>query len=137
MVQDAAELSEAWYATHAWRAKLGYWGSESLLVIFGAATPVSTAISSDPIFPAVLGGAVVVVTGLRRIFNWQEDWSRFTGVCAVLETERTKFKHGRQPYNKTDQAENEAQLAMKVREIEEAETQGWIVLRKSSSGDSD
>lgn len=132
MVQSATEKSETWYATQAGRAKLGYWSSETLLVVLGAAIPVSIAITDNQVLPAVLGGAVVVVTGLRRIYNWQENWARFSGVRALLETEGTKFKHRREPYDNTDHAENEALLAMKVREIEEAETQGWLVLRKPS-----
>ena len=59
------------------------------------------------ILPAVLGGGVVVVTGLRRVYNWQENWARFSGVCALLETEGAKFKYGREPYNNTDARENE------------------------------
>jgi len=136
MVQSAIEKSQTWYATQAWRAKLGYWSSETLLVVLGAAIPVSIAITNNQVLPAVLGGAVVVVTGLRRIYSWQENWARFSGVSALLETEGAKFKYRREPYNNTDHGENEALLAMKVRELEEAETQGWLVLRKPSGIDS-
>ncbi|MFL6167573.1 MAG: DUF4231 domain-containing protein [Ornithinibacter sp.] len=103
MVESAVEKSRTWYATQAWRAKLGYWSSETLLVVLGAAIPVSIAITDNQVLPAVLGGAIVVVTGLRRIYNWQENWARFSGVCALLETEGAKFTHRREPYNNPDQ----------------------------------
>lgn len=136
MAHSAAERSEAWYATQAYRNKIGYWTSETLLLVLGAAVPVSTAVTDSRVVPAVLGGGVVVVTGLRRIYNWQENWARFTGVRALLQTEHARFVHRREPYDAADEAENEAALALRVRDIEEAETQGWLVLRKPSGAGS-
>lgn len=133
MAHSAVERSTAWYSTQAYRNRIGYWTSETLLVVLGAAVPVSTAVTDNRAVPAVLGGGVVVVTGLRRIFNWQENWARFTGAHALLTTEQTRFLHHRPPYDSADAGENEAVLALKVREIEEAETQGWLVLRKPTT----
>lgn len=121
-----AQASLGWYKKHAWWAKAWYRASEVTLVVLGAMVPVSTVITSDPIAPALLGAGVVVVTGLRQVFTWHEDWVRFSAAVVALSAEQVRFANRVPPY---DQPDALAQLAMKVSELESAETRSWTSMQ--------
>lgn len=123
--------SYAWYRDHASRARRLHWTSEVLVLLAGALVPLSTIVTEASIAPASLGAVVVVLTGLRTLFNWHDNWLRFTSACTELRTEEVKLRHRLAPYAGDDAR---ALLALRVREIEAAETQGWMVLRRQSNG---
>jgi hypothetical protein len=63
----------AWYGTYAARARDRYRILEIALLIVGASISVAAlAWPGNGVPAAVLGGIVVVLTGLRQIFHWQE-----------------------------------------------------------------
>jgi Protein of unknown function (DUF4231) len=71
----------------------------------------------------VLGGAVVVLTGLRTVFHWRENWLRFSAACGQLETARQLYAQRTGNYAGSDR---DAALVGEICAIELAETQGWI-----------
>jgi Protein of unknown function (DUF4231) len=124
-----ADDSFEWYRKYAQQARHGYYVSETLLLITAALVPVSTVVTHRSWVTAVLGALVVVLTGVRRIYNWQEDWIRFTDACARLKTERQLFAHHIEPYDGPDA---EALLIRTVRRIETEETSSWKSTRDSA-----
>jgi hypothetical protein len=132
--QSAVEVlnkSVDYYKQQASRAKILYFGSESGLLVVAAAIPVTAAFTSSRVVPAVLGGVVVVLTGLRRVFQWRENWLRFSAACGQLETARQLYAQRTDKYADNDR---DACLVREVCEIETAETQGWIRTRTPSEG---
>src|SRR4051794_31344393 len=73
-----ANDSYGWYKDRAAHARAAYKVSETALLIVSAAIPTSAAIfPDDVIVPALLGGVVVVLAGLRAVYHWQDNFLRF------------------------------------------------------------
>jgi len=120
-----ADGSYGWYREHAIRSRKMYKTNETLLLLMAAAIPVSAAIlPSNAIVPAILGALVVVMTGARTIFHWQENYVRFSHARESVEAERRLYKTGSVPYN--DPSTRDMVLAAKVTAIEHEEMAGWI-----------
>ena len=120
-----ADASYDWYRTHATKARLLYKGSESALLVMAAAIPVTAAVSpGDAVAPAVLGGLVVVLTGLRTVFHWQENYLRFSAAREAVDHQRRLYLTGSVPYD--DATRRDQVLVARVSEIEQVETGQWI-----------
>jgi hypothetical protein len=120
------ETQYAWYRGHARSAGMYYKGLEIAVLVAAALIPVS-AVVTDRWVTALLGAVVVVLTGLRSIFTWQENWLRFTEAWQQLQFARTRYVHGLPPYD--DPATRDATLVQRVQEIQRSETKGWLSLR--------
>ena len=120
----------AWYGTHAARARDRYRILEIALLIVGASISVAALTwPGNGVPAAVLGGIVVVLTGLRQVFHWQENYVRFTRVWQTLKQERRRYDVGEPPYN--DPALRDRKLMEVVNTVEAQETQGWAHLLES------
>jgi hypothetical protein len=85
--------------------------------------------------PAVLGGLVVVITGLRSTFHWQDDYLRFSQAREAVEAERRLYLTGSRPYD--DESTRDRNLAASVSRIEQREMGTWVQLaspRNESTG---
>jgi hypothetical protein len=130
-----AEESAGWYRFAGARARRGYWSSEILVLVVAAAVPISGIITpGDARLASILGAVVVVLSGLRTLFNWRENWSRFAVAASGLKAEIRTYAVGGEPYD--DPATRDARLVDRVNAIERAEVQGWIVL-KAPNADGD
>jgi hypothetical protein len=114
-----------YYKKQAWQAKTGYRVSETAILIVAAAIPASAAFTGDRRIPAVLGAVTVVLTGVRQVFRWRENWQRFTTTCALLQNEYDFYVVGDDKYADENR---DQRLVRRVREIEMAETTGWVAL---------
>jgi hypothetical protein len=120
----------AWYATYAARARERFRILEIALLVVGASISVAAlAWPGTGVPAAVLGGIVVVLTGLRQIFHWQENYVRFTWACQTLKQERRRYDVGEPPYN--DPALRDRKLMEVVNTVEAQDTQGWAQLMES------
>ncbi|MEU8988149.1 DUF4231 domain-containing protein [Streptomyces sp. NPDC048558] len=89
--------------------------------------PVSAVISPGTAeVPAVLGGVVVVITGLRSVFHWQDDYLRFSEAREAVEAERRLYCTGAEPY--ADAGTRDRNLAASVTRIEQREMGTWVQL---------
>ena len=118
-----------WYRSHAVRAGQRYKVLEVALLLFAALVPVS-AVVFDSWVTALLGAVVVVLTGLRSIFSWQDDWLRFTEAWQQLQFARTLYVNRLAPYD--DDTTRVSRLVLRVQEIQSSETRGWLALRADS-----
>ncbi|MFD5844633.1 DUF4231 domain-containing protein [Streptomyces chartreusis] len=122
-----ANRSYDWYQGAAVRARRNFRLSETLLLLISAAIPVSAVLwSKNAEIPAVLGGIVVVITGLRSVFHWQDDYLRFTEAREAVEAERRLYNTGTEPY--ADPATRDQALAAAVTRIEQREMGTWVQL---------
>ncbi|MFG1672386.1 DUF4231 domain-containing protein [Streptomyces sp. Y7] len=131
-----ANGSYDWYHGAAVRARRNFRLSETLLLLVSAAIPVSAVLwSRNAEIPAVLGGVVVVITGLRSVFHWQDDYLRFTEAREAVEAERRLYHTGAEPY--AVPATRDQALAAAVTRIEQREMGTWVQLagpRADSTG---
>lgn len=120
-----ANGSHEWYRTHAVRSRKGYRISETAVLLVSAAIPVAAAVSPhSAIVPAFLGAAAVILSGLRAVFHWQDNYLRFSGAREAVEAERRLYYTCAKPYE--DTATKDQILAMAVSRIEQEEMGGWI-----------
>lgn len=120
-----ANGSYTWYRSAAIRSRRMFRVSETAVLIVSAAIPASAAIAPhNAIAPAVLGALVVVLSGLRAIFHWQDNHLRFSGAREAVEAERRLYHTGAPPYE--DPATRDQTLAAAVSRIEQAEMGGWL-----------
>jgi hypothetical protein len=120
-----ANNSYEWYRTHAVISRQAFRISEIALLIVSAAIPAAAAVQPhNAIAPAILGAIVVVLTGLRVVFHWQDNYLRFSRAREAVEAERRLYYTGAEPY---DEASTRDQvLAASVTRIEQDEMGGWI-----------
>lgn len=116
-----------WYARYAIRARTRYRLLEMALLVVGASISVAAlAWPGNGVPAAMLGGVVVVLTGLRQVFHWQENYVRFTSACLTLRHERRRYDVGEPPYH--DVALRDRRLMEVVNSVEAKETHGWAEL---------
>ncbi|MFE7270419.1 DUF4231 domain-containing protein [Streptomyces sp. NPDC057623] len=122
-----ANGSYDWYRNAAMRARRCFRLAETLLLLVSASIPVSAVISpGNAAVPAVLGGVVVVITGLRSVFHWQDDHLRFSEAREAVEAERRLYYTGAEPY--ADPETRDRTLAAHVTRIEQREMGTWAQL---------
>lgn len=116
-----------WYATNAVHSRGRHYIVEVALLVVGASVPVAAlALPGNGVPAAVLGGIVVVLTGLRQVFHWHDNYVRFTAACQALKHERLKYMVFEPPYD--DPATRDRSLVDVMNSIEEQETRGWTRL---------
>lgn len=122
---DLARGSFDWYKSHAIRSRRWYKLSETALIVVSGAIPLSVALApGTTAIPAVLGFAVVVLSGLRTVFHWQENYLRYSAAREAVDAERRRYRIGAAPYD--DPATRDTVLVAAVTRIEQDEMNGWI-----------
>lgn len=122
-----ADDSVAWFVAATKRSRYLHRSSELLTLLLSAAIPLTAAIAPHQIgVTAVLGSVLVVVTGLRTMFHWQDNYVRFAGTRGALEAERRLYLVGAAPYD--DPATRDTELIRSVTRIEQEESGRWARL---------
>lgn len=122
---NIANGSYEWYKAHAIRSRRAYRISETSVLIISAAIPATAAaVPHNALVPAILGAVVVVISGLRAVFHWQDNYLRFSGAREAVEAERRLYWTGAEPYGNA--ATRDQVLAAAVSRIEQEEMGGWI-----------
>lgn len=118
-----ADGSYEWYRRAAIKARRFYRLTETLQLIVATTIPISTVLLPGYVgIPAVLGGVIVVLTGLRSIFHWQDDYLRFSEAREAVEAERRLYITRAKPY---DGQSRDQILAAAVTRIEQQEMGRW------------
>jgi hypothetical protein len=119
-----ADASHDWYRTAAIRSRRSYRVSETAILVVSAAVPLAGAIEPrNAVIPAILGAVVVILSGMRAIFHWQENYLRFSNTRELIEAERRLYRTSCAPYD--DAATRSMKLAAAVTRIEREEMGGW------------
>ncbi len=122
---ELANESYRWYQIHANQSRLFYKISESVLLVVAAAIPTSAVMTRhNATVPAILGAVVVVLTGLRSVFHWHDNYLRFSGAREAVEAERRLYHTGADPYG--DATTKDQVMVAEVTRIEQEETVGWV-----------
>jgi hypothetical protein len=123
--QRIADESFDWYRTAAIRARRLYRTSEISTIIISGLVPLSAVVlPANTIVPALLGSAVVMITGLRSVFHWNENYLRFSRAREAVEAERRSYHTNAAPYELS--ADRDALLVQAISEIEQNEMGQWL-----------
>jgi hypothetical protein len=130
--REILQKSLNWYNKEAWKCKLGYRIIEISILIVGAAVPVAAlSFPGNGMAAAVLGAIVVVLTGLRHVFQWHDNYLRFTTASSFLTQAQRSYDVHSPPYD--DSATRERELIALVNRVEDQETEGWIKLMSTKA----
>lgn len=130
-----AEESFQWYVDNSRSSRLRYQVSEVVLLVVASAVPIAVIVSpGNAKVPAVLGATVVALSGLRAVFHWHDNWTRFSMAAMSIKAERRLYLLGAEPYD--DPATRDHVLIRNVNGIESKETSGWMTLAAPGSGPS-
>jgi hypothetical protein len=124
----AAELANnsfEWYRSHAIHSRRWYRFADSLLLALSALIPVASLLVHDnATYPGFLGAAVVIISGLKPIFHWHENYLRFSAAREAIEGERRLFNLRVAPYE--IEGTRAQELAVAISRIEQEEMRGWL-----------
>jgi len=127
-----ADEAYHWYKSAAIRARRLYRATEISTIVVSALVPMSAVTLQDNVVvPAILGSIVVIITGLRSIFHWHENYLRFSHAREAVEAERRKYRVGAPPY--ADHGTRDATLVEEVTRIEQDEMGRWLQLASAPS----
>ena len=87
-----AERQRDWYGTHRDRARTLYQVTELLVLVVGAVTTLAAALTARPWVTASLAAGTLVLTGLRRVWDWHGDWVAFSLAWADLQTAISDYR---------------------------------------------
>lgn len=122
---SVANGSYEWYSKAAIRSRRSYKIFESLLIVIAAAIPVAAVVRpGEAVIPAILGSAVVVLSSIRTVFHWQENYLRFSRAREAVEAERRLYLTGSAPYD--DTMTKEQILVGSITRIEQEEMGTWL-----------
>ncbi|GHB15761.1 MULTISPECIES: DUF4231 domain-containing protein [Streptomyces] len=120
-----ANDSYEWYKSRAIRSRRIFKASETAILLISSSIPLSVVFfSKNTTLPAIFGVAVVVLSGLRSIFHWQDNYLRFSAAREAVEAERRRYHTEVEPYD--DPTTKDKMLAAEVTRIEQGEMNSWI-----------
>jgi hypothetical protein len=125
--RSEAERVFRWYARNARASRYRFQFSEMFLLAASAAVPVAGILTPGNARPAaIIGAAMVVLTGFRSVFHFYDNWTRFAGTCAAINAELRLYEASVGPYD--DPALRDEMLLRKINSAELTETARWMKL---------
>jgi hypothetical protein len=109
-----------WYSRSMKRARWAHRGTELLVLLAGAVTTLLAALAARPWLTAVVAATTLMLTGVRKAYQWQERWTSSSRAWVELRTLVESYQiegteiHGRQ-----------AELVERVNAILKSETSSW------------
>jgi hypothetical protein len=116
-----------WYRRAAGRARTANRVSEVLLLVLTAATTVAAALGVTAWVTAVLAAGSLVLTGLRKSFDWHDRWVSFTTRWSELRSVVHQYRL--LPDDGRDD-ETRRRFMSSVDDIVSSETEGWASRRR-------
>lgn len=116
-----------WYRRAAGRARTANRVSEVLLLVMSAATTVAAALAATAWLTATLAAGSLILTGLRKSFDWHDRWVSFTARWSELRPVIHQYRL--RPDGRRDE-ETQRQLMAAVDDIVGTETEKWASRRR-------
>jgi len=116
-----------WYRRAAGRARNANRISEVLLLVMSAATTVAAALAATAWLTATLAAGSLILTGLRKSFDWHDRWVSFTARWSELRPVIHQYR-----LRSDDHRDEETQrmLLATVDDIVGNETEKWASRRR-------
>lgn len=116
-----------WYGRAANRAQLANRISEILLLLLSATTTVVAALSAPAWLTASFAAAALVTTGLRKTFDWHENWVSFRAQWIELRALVNQYRLVPEAQRDDDA---KRRLLARVDEMVTAESGNWAARRR-------
>ncbi|MEU5867250.1 DUF4231 domain-containing protein [Nonomuraea sp. NPDC047529] len=130
---EIANSSYSWYQRAAIKARRFYRASEAIQLVLSAAIPIiGILVPGDATAPAILGAILVVLTGMKSIFHWHDDYLRFSAAREAVEAERRLYFTNGEPYSQP--STKDSLLASAITRIEREEMSSWMKIATRRPG---
>ena len=117
-----------WFSRHRNQSRRIYQVNEALVLVVSAATTLAAALKASAWLTAVLAAGTVVLTGLYKVLDSQENWVAFGVAWSELQTAANNYRL--LPADRRD-SEAQRQLVDKVNEVMAEDTGRWAARRRS------
>jgi hypothetical protein len=105
---------------------------EIIIIITGATIPIVNAINfidiQTRIISSILGGIVVIFTGLSQLEKYQENWILYRTTTELLKKEKYYFDNNVGEYSNLDEDKKMKMLVENVESIVSSETSKYFAL---------
>jgi hypothetical protein len=125
---ENANRQLVWYRSNARRARIGYYTLELVALGVSFAVAAIGIFSWDATLAAMAGAVLVLIAGVRAIFQWREGWVASVMAQTELETAIDFYEQGMSPFDGNDR---DQQLTRRVWEIRNRETAAWQSRRQA------
>ena len=115
-----------WYSRQCDISRRAYLAGEVLLLLVAAATTLAAALQAHPWVTASLAAASLVLVGVRRVFDWHEDWLAFAAAWMELRSAINSYRL--LPEDQRDERVRR-ELVDKVNAVAATEISRWSVRR--------
>jgi uncharacterized protein DUF4231 len=123
--RSALEIASSqlqWYRRRKTRNRIGARLVELSALGISLLVAIAGALAWDSLVPAVAGAVLVLLAGIREVFNWREGWLAFVAAEAELERAIDYYHAGIPPY---DGADRDERLIRRTWEVRTTETSEW------------
>jgi hypothetical protein len=83
------------------------------------------------IISSIIGGIIVVITGLTQLEKYQENWILYRTSAELLKKEKYFFENSAGEYSKADGPEKDKLLVERVESIVSAETSKYFTIHQT------
>lgn len=116
-----------WYARHRNQSRIVYQVNEVLILLTSASTTVAAALKASAWLTALLAACTVVLTGVYKVLDSQENWVSFGMAWAELQVAVNDYQL--LPHDRRDE-DAQRQLMSKVNEVISADVGRWASRRR-------
>jgi Protein of unknown function (DUF4231) len=136
-IQRRLEPQEKWHGERARRSKCLFYATEVATLLAGAAIPVVNLwVVKDAylagVLSAILGGAVVVVVAIGKLFKFHENWLQYRTLVETLEREKQLYLAGAADYATIDKAGRERLLVERIENLLASTTSQFVETHRSA-----
>jgi hypothetical protein len=123
-----------WHSKKSRQNKLKFRLYQIVILIASAIIPIINVANigdfQTPVISSIIGGIIVVITGLTQLEKYQENWILYRTSAELLKKEKYFFENNVGEYSKTDDSEKNKLLVERVESIVSAETSKYFTIHQ-------
>ena len=123
-----------WHSKKTRQNKLRFRLCQIIILVASAIIPIINVAGigdiQTRIISSILGGIIVVITGLTQLEKYQENWILYRTSAELLKKEKYFFENNVGDYSKGDDSERNRLLVERVETIVSAETSKYFTIHQ-------
>jgi len=133
--QSRLEEQIVWHSRKAQKNKLRFLLCQIIILIAGATIPIVNVVGFGDmvtrIISSIIGGIIVVGTGITQLEKYQENWILYRTTSELLKKEKYFFENSAGEYSNIGEDERNKLLVERVETIVSSETSKYFIIHES------
>ena len=137
--EERLEEQIRWHSKKARQNKLKFRLCQIIILIAGTIIPIINVAGIGDltrITSSIIGGIIVIITGLSQLEKYQENWILYRTSSELLKKEKYFFENNAGEYLNQDEKERNKLLVERVETIVSAETSKYFTIHQPEKGGS-